>query len=91
MAVAAYNAGETNVDRWIRDAGGRESFDVDDDIPFPETCHYVRGVNQRREQYRENYADDFQASSRLRKPSAPRTTAPAWLTRSASQRSDVTT
>jgi soluble lytic murein transglycosylase len=59
IAVAAYNAGETNVDRWIREAGGRESFDVDDDIPFPETRHYVRGVKQRREQYRENYADDL--------------------------------
>ena len=25
MAVAAYNAGETNVDRWIREAGGRRA------------------------------------------------------------------
>jgi soluble lytic murein transglycosylase len=59
LAIAAYNAGETNVDRWIRAAGGQESFDVDEDIQFPETRHYVRDVQQRRREYRENYADDL--------------------------------
>ena len=33
-AVAAYNAGQTNVDRWVRAAGGPGSFNADDDIPF---------------------------------------------------------
>src|SRR3954467_11852060 len=35
LAVAAYNAGQTNVDRWLRQAGGPDSFDPGD-IPFPE-------------------------------------------------------
>jgi soluble lytic murein transglycosylase len=59
LAIAAYNAGETNVDRWVRAAGGPDSFDVDRDIPFPETRHYVHGVQRHRKQYRDNYADDL--------------------------------
>jgi soluble lytic murein transglycosylase len=59
LAIAAYNAGETNVDKWVRRAGGPDGFDVDRDIPFPETRHYVHGVQKRREQYRDHYADDL--------------------------------
>jgi soluble lytic murein transglycosylase len=59
LAIAAYNAGETNVDRWVRAAGGAENFDVGKDIPFPETRHYVRGVQKRREQYRRHYGDEL--------------------------------
>src|SRR3954452_1982206 len=40
LAIAAYNAGETNVDRWVRAAGGPDSFDVDDDIPSSGIPHY---------------------------------------------------
>jgi soluble lytic murein transglycosylase len=59
LAIAAYNAGETNVDAWVRRAGGPASFDVDRDIPFPETRNYVHGVQQHRKEYRDNYADDL--------------------------------
>jgi peptidoglycan lytic transglycosylase len=59
LAVAAYNAGETNVDKWVKRAGGPAGFDVGRDIPFPETRHYVRGVQKRRKQYRDHYADDL--------------------------------
>jgi soluble lytic murein transglycosylase len=59
LAIAAYNAGETNVDRWVRRAGGPESFDRLDDIPFPETRGYVGGVLDRRKEYREHYADEL--------------------------------
>jgi soluble lytic murein transglycosylase len=59
LAIAAYNAGETNVDRWVRAAGGPGDFDVDRDIPFPETRHYVHGVQKHRKEYRENYAHDL--------------------------------
>ena len=55
LAIAAYNAGETNVDHWIRDAGGRDRFDPDSDIPFAETRTYVRNVRERRGQYRKRY------------------------------------
>jgi soluble lytic murein transglycosylase len=59
VAVAAYNAGETNVNRWIAEAGGIGEFDVDDDVPFPETHEYVENVTERREQYRARYADEL--------------------------------
>jgi soluble lytic murein transglycosylase len=58
-AVAAYNAGETNVNRWIAEAGGRESFDAGEDIPFPETRMYVEGVLERRDEYEDHYGDEL--------------------------------
>jgi peptidoglycan lytic transglycosylase len=59
LAVAAYNAGETNVNRWISQAGGRDSFDVSSDIPFPETRRYVDGVLQHRGDYAKHYHDEL--------------------------------
>ena len=59
LAIAAYNAGLTHVDRWVREAGGTEGFDAAHDIPFPETRAYVSRVMQRRGEYREHYADDL--------------------------------
>lgn len=59
LAVAAYNAGETNVSRWVERAGGQGEFDVKDDVPFPETRKYVEGVLHHRGQYREHYGDEL--------------------------------
>ena len=59
LAVAAYNAGETNVNKWVDRAGGRDSFDADDDVPFKETRDYVRDVKEKRQQYRDNYKDEL--------------------------------
>ena len=59
LAVAAYNAGHTNVDRWVRRAGGADDFDPVRDIPFPETRHYVKGVQERRKDYRDHYGDEL--------------------------------
>jgi soluble lytic murein transglycosylase len=55
LAVAAYNAGEHNVDIWVARAGGAASFDPSADIPFPETRHYVFSVSQHRKLYRKKY------------------------------------
>jgi soluble lytic murein transglycosylase len=55
-ALAAYNAGETNVDKWIataRSAG--HAFGVND-IPFPETRAYVEKVLEAQKDYRHTYA-----------------------------------
>ena len=59
LAVAAYNAGPTKVDGWVRAAGGPGSFDVNEDIPFKETRDYVNGVSEHRKQYRERYAREL--------------------------------
>jgi soluble lytic murein transglycosylase len=59
LAVAAYNAGETNVDSWVRRAGGPEVFDTVRDIPFPETRAYVKGVLDHQRDYRDHYADEL--------------------------------
>jgi soluble lytic murein transglycosylase len=56
LAVAAYNAGETNVNQWLTDGEGNVEVD---DIPFPETRAYVNNVLERRDEYAEHYADDL--------------------------------
>jgi soluble lytic murein transglycosylase len=52
-ALAAYNAGPTQVDKW----GGAE-LDVDD-IQSSETRGYVEEVLSKRDEYRDAYADDL--------------------------------
>jgi soluble lytic murein transglycosylase len=52
-ALAAYNAGEGHANRW-----GGADLEIDQ-IGFPETRAYVQNVLERREEYRENYADDL--------------------------------
>jgi soluble lytic murein transglycosylase len=52
-ALAAYNAGSGNVDSW---GGGELQIG---DIAFPETRAYVETVLEKREEYRDNYADDL--------------------------------
>jgi peptidoglycan lytic transglycosylase len=59
LAIAAYNAGQTNVDRWVRRAGGPDSFDSARHIPFPETRAYVANVQERRSQYRDKYGSEL--------------------------------
>jgi soluble lytic murein transglycosylase len=59
LAIAAYNAGQTNVDGWVERAGGQEAFDAARDVPFPETRAYVGNVQERRGEYRDHYADDL--------------------------------
>ena len=52
-ALAAYNAGTGNVDRW----GGA---DIElGDIGFPETRAYVEQVLDKRQEYRDEYASDL--------------------------------
>jgi peptidoglycan lytic transglycosylase len=52
-ALAAYNAGPTNVDRW----GGSEL--SIEEIPFPETRAYVENVLDKQRAYREKYAREL--------------------------------
>ncbi len=57
LAVAAYNAGATNVDAWLAEADDDE-LDLDD-IPFVETREYVADVEERRKEYEKNYSDEL--------------------------------
>ena len=59
LAVAAYNAGLTNVDEWVaraREEGTRLSPEA---IPFPETREYVRRVLAAQREYRARYAREL--------------------------------
>jgi soluble lytic murein transglycosylase len=58
QAIAAYNAGETNVDRWVRQAGGPDRFTASS-IPFPETRAYVKSVKQHQKDYRSHYPKEL--------------------------------
>ena len=42
LSVAAYNAGETTVDRWNKERGDMEILDFIENIPYEETRSYVR-------------------------------------------------
>jgi soluble lytic murein transglycosylase len=50
LALAAYNAGQTNVDEWLASGGG---------IRFPETRQYVDEVLEARDIYSRAYADEL--------------------------------
>src|SRR3954452_9163169 len=53
LALAAYNAGLGNVDRWLVKGGGNGL--APGDLPFPETRAYVRRVLKARAEYRRSY------------------------------------
>ncbi len=55
LALAAYNGGEGNVDRWITEASIAERAFLIDQIPFAETREYVGKVLDARASYREKY------------------------------------
>ena len=59
LALAAYNGGEGNVDRWIADARLSERAFVIDQIPFAETREYVERVLDARQEYRERYSREL--------------------------------
>jgi len=59
LVLAAYNAGEGNVDKWISEARAK-SKDLDvTAIPFGETRSYVTKVLDARKQYRAAYGDEL--------------------------------
>jgi soluble lytic murein transglycosylase len=59
LAIAAYNAGEANVDRWSASARGNGGRLTIATIPFPETRAYVQRVQAAQRAYRANYASEL--------------------------------
>jgi soluble lytic murein transglycosylase len=55
LAVAAYNAGLTNVDEWVANARAEGHQLEIDEIPFPETREYVQRVLNAQSAYRATY------------------------------------
>jgi peptidoglycan lytic transglycosylase len=59
LALAAYNGGESNVDRWVAAARARGQTLTVADIPFPETRAYVTRVLHAQQEYRHKYASQL--------------------------------
>jgi len=59
LALCAYNGGEGNVDRWLREGHISETAFTLDRVPFPETREYVKKVLAAREDYRRQYAREL--------------------------------
>ena len=59
LALAAYNGGEGNVDRWVADAQTSERSLTAEAIPFPETRGYVQEVLAVRARYRSKYGAEL--------------------------------
>jgi soluble lytic murein transglycosylase len=59
FALAAYNGGEGNVDRWIDRAQQRNEALTIDAIPFSETRTYVQRVQAAHREYRRAYAREL--------------------------------
>jgi soluble lytic murein transglycosylase len=51
-ALAAYNAGESRVAKWLAERPGLDRDEFIDDIPFPETQNYVKRILGTAEDYR---------------------------------------
>jgi soluble lytic murein transglycosylase len=60
LALAAYNAGEGNVDRWITAARQRERDLTITAIPYAETRSYVSRVQDAKREYRRTYPSALQ-------------------------------
>jgi soluble lytic murein transglycosylase len=59
FALAAYNGGEGNVDRWIAAAERRKEALTISAIPFSETRTYVQRVRDAEREYRRSYAREL--------------------------------
>ncbi len=59
LALAAYNGGLANVDRWESEAQAAGRQLAIEEIPFPETREYVRRVLDAEQRYRSDYGREL--------------------------------
>ena len=57
LALAAYNAGDHRVDRWLKEFGAVEEEEFIEMIPFSETRSYVKNIFRNYYYYRYYYKD----------------------------------
>lgn len=62
-ALAAYNAGMGNVNRWLGDSRYSDDGKTLREIPFAETAAYLQRVRAARETYRDLYPEEFPAEN----------------------------
>ena len=58
LALAAYNAGSGNVDRWIEDGTLKSDGSNIENVPFTETNNYVRKILRDYEIYKDIYVEE---------------------------------
>jgi soluble lytic murein transglycosylase len=58
-ALAAYNAGQGNVTRWLKTGVWDGNYSTINQIPYGETRHYIQRVIYNFERYNEVYGDDY--------------------------------
>jgi soluble lytic murein transglycosylase len=66
LALAAYNSGFKNVDRWLKESKGQSVEKMVRQIPFKETREFVTRVEDSRDKYRSLYAGEFDRKYRKR-------------------------
>jgi soluble lytic murein transglycosylase len=66
LALAAYNSGFKNVDRWLKENKGQAVEKTVRQIPFKETREFVTRVEESSAKYRELYAGEFDRKYRKR-------------------------
>jgi soluble lytic murein transglycosylase len=59
LALCAYNGGEGNVDKWLRDAHVADTAFTLSRVPFAETREYVKRVLDARADYRRQYRQEL--------------------------------
>ncbi len=59
LALAAYNSGYKNVDRWLKQAGSGTVEDLVTKIPFKETRMFIQRVEAARDMYKKVYPNEF--------------------------------
>jgi soluble lytic murein transglycosylase len=59
IALAAYNSGYKNVDKWLMEYKGSSVDKLIDNIPFKETREFVERVSEAKSQYKKIYSSEF--------------------------------
>lgn len=72
LALAAYNSGYKNVDRWLKEAGSGTVEDLVQKIPFQETREFIQRVQSARDMYKKIYPNEFPTSKPTSSTTKPR-------------------